>query len=302
MTTRTDTLWDDQLHRSWRGHRRWVIPLVLAPVVYLAAMIGVSLIEVESEENVLAALAVLVLLAIALVSPLVCLVFALVGVHGIWRSWRRSRGRYTASDRRSLEQLRARDAEAAADQRALHAAAALGRDLLNGDRPPALPVTDVLPVQGETFLLRGPARYQRYYGQDVTYSTSSTMAFGRPTFVAAALVTSAVSNASARSRAQAMARAQWREDQQVEMLVSDQRIWCRTAARGWLRFDFDGITAVYPELASGRVVLEFEQGEPLLLAGRLVPAACVLALHRRLGAEGLRSHPATGQLSELISR
>ena len=112
------------------------------------------------------------------------------------------------------------------------------------------------------------------------------------------LVTSAVSNASARSRAQAMARAQWREDQVVEVLVSNHRLRCRTQARGWLSFDFHGITAIYPELSTFSVVLEFEVGEPLMLSGRVVPAACMVALHTRLGPDALRSHPAAQQLLE----
>lgn len=300
MSADTGSLWDDHVHLTWRGHLRWMIPLVLAPALYVGAIVGITEIQVEKQGDLLPAVGVLALITIAVVGPLLCLILALVGLHGIWRSWRRSRGRYTRADRRRIERLRAMEADLAEDQRVLRAAAELGRGLLTGVLPPALPVTDVLPVHGESFLFRGLARYQRYYGQEVTYSTSSPMAFGRPSFVAAVLATSAVSTASARSRAQSIARAQWREDQQVDMLISDQRIWCRTAGRGWLRFDFDGITAVYPDLASRKLVMEFEQGEPLLLAGRLVPAACVLALHRRLGPEGLRRHPATEQLSQLV--
>lgn len=302
MSSGTDMLWNDRLHRTWRGHARWVIPLVLAPAIYLGAMWAVASINVRSEDDHLPALGILALLGIALIAPFLCLIFVLIGLHGIWRSWRRSRSRYTKADKRRIQRLRIAEAERAADQQSLGDALMLGRNLLKGILPPALPVTDVLPAQGESFLLRGPARYQRYYGQDVTYSSSSPMAFGRPTFVAAVLVTSAVSNASARSRAQSKARAQWREDQQLDMLVSEQRIWCRTVGRGWLSFDFDGITAVYPDLASRTVVFEFAQGEPLLLTGRLVPAACVLALHRRLGPEGLRTHPASEQLSQLVRR
>lgn len=298
----TETLWDDHLHRTWKGHSQWVVPLLLAPAIYVGAMITISTIDVQSEGDLLPALGVVALLAIAIVGPLFCLIFVLTGLHGVWRSWRRYRGKYTPSDQRRIQDLHRKVADRTADEQALRDALMLGQGLLSGDLPPALPVTDVLPIQGEQFLLRGATRYQRYYGQDVSYSTSSTVAFGRPLFVASVLVTSAVSNASARSRAQARARAQWREDQEVDMLISDQRIWCRTAARGWLRFDFDGITAVYPDLESRKVVLEFEQGEPLLLAGRLVPAACVLALHRRLGPDGLRKHPASAQLAELARR
>lgn len=301
MTAGTGTLWDDTLHRTWRGHLRWVVPLVLAPLIYVAALLGASGID-TSHESLLPAVGVLALVGIAFVGPLLCLVLTLIGVHGIWRSWRRSRCKYTKADQRRIQRLRAAQAEHAADQESLRDAAALRTELLSGAPLRGLAVTDVLPSEGETFLLRGPARYQRYYGQDVTYSTSSPMALGRPSFVAAVLATSAVSNSSARSRAQAMARAQWREDQQVDMLVSDQRIWCRTAARGWLRFDFDAITAVYPDLEHWTIVLEFERGDPLFLAGRLVPAACVLALHRRLGLDGLRSHPAASQLSQLVQQ
>lgn len=298
MAIDTTRLWDDGVHRTVRGHARWVIPLLLAPVIYLTSLHAMFTLDERSgnDMDVVTSLGILALAALAYVGPLVCLIVALLGLHRIWRSWRRRNGRYTKSDRRRIGMLEAESASRLADGRALQEALRIREVLLHGEQPRAIPPTDVLPAQGETFYFRGPARYLRYYGQDVSYNTSSTVAFGRPTFVAAMLVTSAVSNASARSKAQAMARAQWREDQVVDMLVSNQRIRCRTQARGWLTFDFHGITAIYPELATLSLVLEFEVGEPLMLTGRVVPAACMVALNSRLGPDALRSHPAAHQL------
>ena len=300
MTIDTTTLWDDRVHRTVRGHARWVVPLLLAPVVHWACLRLMLSLEVGGGEemDIPTSLGILALAALAYAGALVCLLLVVLGLHRIWRSWRRADGHYTKADRRRIESMEAASASRRADRHALLDALRVREALLRGEQLRELPPTDVLPAPGETFCFRGVARYLRFYGQDVSYSTSSTVAFGRPTFVAAMLVTSAVSNASARSRAQAMARAQWREDQVVEVLVSNHRLRCRTQARGWLSFDFHGITAIYPELSTFSVVLEFEVGEPLMLSGRVVPAACMVALHTRLGPDALRSHPAAHQLLE----
>jgi hypothetical protein len=49
--------------------------------------------------------------------------------------------------------------------------------------------------------------YSRFYGMDVTYHQNSLLLFGPATFVAAGLAVNAMTNASARRRANAMAAA-----------------------------------------------------------------------------------------------
>ncbi|UVY85409.1 hypothetical protein NLU66_07420 [Brachybacterium sp. NBEC-018] len=284
------------LHRTWRGHLSWAVPLLLAPVSYFVLLTaGVALSDVEPSVPLLGLVKPLSVLALVIggfVVPVVLLIRSLVALYRIWRSWRRSQGHFTKKERQFNTQV-------AINERAFSDGLRVREQLLRGETLPSVPVTDVLPAQGERLLLRGIARYRRYYGQVVNYSTSGTFAMGRPTFVAAMLVTSAIANSSARSRAEAAARAQWREDQALEVIVSDRRIWCRTPHAGWLTFDYAGVTALYPDPEHQGLVLEFERGEPLFLAGPIIPMACMIVVHARLGAEGLRTHPALAALPAL---
>jgi len=284
------------LHRTWRGHLAWAIPLLLIPVAYFGLILAaISLSPAESSgsgSDFLRSAGALILFLGAAVVPLALLIRVIVVLVRIWRSWRRSQGHLTAKERRV-------EAQVAINDRAFADGLRVRDRLLRGEPLPALPISDVLPARGERLLLRGVARYRRYYGQVVNYSTSGTFAMGRPTFVAAMLVTSAIANSSARSRAEAAARAQWREDQALEVIVSDRRIWCRTPHAGWLTFDYAGVTALYPDPEHQGLVLEFERGEPLFLAGPIIPMACMIVVHARLGTEGLRTHPALAALPAL---
>lgn len=279
------------LHRTVKGHLRWVLRLLMVPVTYLGFMLLSSVLssKVEDGTDLLHALGALAAIGAALGFPIVFLIAAIVAAYGVWRSWRRSKGHFNRSEKRVVQRV-------AEERESLRYAQSVRDGYLRGEHPPALPVTDVLPVGDERLLLRGSCQYQRYYGQDVQYRTSNPVALGRPSFVAAVMVTSAVTNASARSSAQARARSQWREHQVAETIVSDYRIWCRSATRGWISFNFGGVTAFYPDPVNQTLVMEFADTSPLFLRGPIIPAACMIAIRHRLGDDGLRQHPAIAPL------
>ncbi|PZT71096.1 hypothetical protein DN402_01930 [Streptomyces sp. SW4] len=100
--------------------------------------------------------------------------------------------------------------------RALHqqgweAACSLHRHLANGGELAPIATPGVLLEPGETAYGDVAAHYARFYATNVTYNERSGFYFGSPLFVAAGLVGDAVANSTARSRAQAMAQAQWRD-------------------------------------------------------------------------------------------
>lgn len=88
-----------------------------------------------------------------------------------------------------------------------------------------------------------------------------------------------------------MAQAQRREGQTLQVRASDQRIMCQTEGRGWLAFPFAHLSAVYVDLAAESLVCQFQQGEPLMLEGPVVPKVAVLAIAAAFGTESLRGHP-----------
>ena len=181
-------------------------------------------------------------------------------------------------------------AEAARNEHAWRVAAQLRRDL--PDRAPrnTVQVWDLVPHADEVFITDAPVHYARYYGQTVNYTTSSGAFFGSPMFVAAGLVGTAVGNASARSRAEAMAREQWREHRTVRLVVTNQRLCCMVG-QTWLSFYYSTITAVYPSAGHRSLVCTFGDSQPLLIAGPWAPAAAVVATLMTLGTDALVNHP-----------
>lgn len=273
-------------HRSRRAHVRWVVCLLLVPLSYVGMMSLVAVVPSSATDGweLGWALLALALLALAVILPVVFLIATFAAWRRLWRSWRRSRGHFTRSERKWIERVRT---ERDAMSRAERARVTLG----SGQQLDVIALPGLLAAEGETFHLTGMCRYRRYYGQDVTYSQSHVAALGRPGFVATAMAASAISNASARSRAASMARAQWREDQWLETVATDRRLFCRTVTNGWLTFDYHGITAFEADPFSQSLSLEFERGVPLWIQGPAVAEISVIILHKRLGAAGVTDHP-----------
>ncbi len=271
----------------WRRHRAWVIPAALVPVSYLVLVVAGSSLGAlgnDSDHVGWSLLGLLVLLC-AMVAPIVFLVIALRNGYRAFRSWRRRHGHFTKREAIVRQQ---EDAHAAGWQHARWLRSVLEQREL----PPEVEVWGVVPWAGEHFFLAGPLQYSRYYGTDVVYGQSSVVAFGRPAWVAGAVIGNAIGNSVARSRARSAAVTQWREHQQAEVLVSNERIVCNVVGRGWLSFPFTAVTAVYPDPERFNVVLEFGDTSPLSLTGPMAPAVSTLSVMLTHGHEALRTHPA----------
>lgn len=270
-----------------RKQLRWIIPLLVAPLIYLAALLAagaLSNLELADPSAALAAsLGTLALLALAVIGPIVAIVIAIVGAVRVARE----------SKARRLAAAPADDQT----QAAWAHARSLRSRLIARDVPDQIRVWDVVPNPGEMFFLDVPADYARFYGQDVTYTQSSGFFYGRPAFVLAGLGIAAASNAARRSAAQAQAVAQWRENQPCRLLVSNQRLVCNIGGQ-WLSFYYSAITAVYPEVESYTLIAQFESAAPLMLHGRAIPAAAVITTLMTHGADALVEHPSLSRLGE----
>jgi phage gp37-like protein len=187
-----------------------------------------------------------------------------------------------------IQAAQARDA-------AWRASVDLYRSLLRREVPPGIRVWDVVSGPEEVFLFETPAVYARYYGSDVTYTTRGGFYFGHPAFVVTGLAVSAIANASARSRAEAMARAQWRERQVCRTLVSNQRIVCLAGGQQ-LSFYFNSMIAVYPEIDQSTLICQFDGASPLMLTGDAAPMIAIVAVLQTHGMQALEEHPGLARL------
>jgi hypothetical protein len=273
----------------WRRHRSWIIPLACAPLGYFGlGLLGGWFVQLGRQGEGLSwwTLLALVLLLSAFVVPVVAMVLALRRGHRVFRAWRRAHGHLTTRERAAQQH---EEAYRRAWDHARWFRAALARREL----PPEIAAWAVVPRDGERFFLDGPLTYSRYYGTDVAYTTSRTVAFGRPAWVTGALIGSAIGNSISRSRAQAEATTQWREHQRVQVVASNQRIACNVAGRGWLSFDYAAVSAIHPDPERFHIVLEFEgAASPLSLNGPMAPALATLAVLMTHGPDALHAHPA----------
>ena len=271
----------------WHRNRRWVVATALVPLSYVVSVVAGGWLTALGNRsgNVGWSLLGLVLLLVALAAPVVLAIIAIRAGYRAFRSWRRGNGHFT---KREAAVRQVEDAYAAGWEHATWLRGALERQEL----PPEIAVWGVVPRPGERFFLSGPLGYARYYGTDVVYGQTSMVAVGRPAWVAGAMVGNAIGNSVARSRARAAAATQWREQQQVDALVSNQRVVCNVAERGWLSFDFAAVTAIYPAPEEYTVVLEFDGTSPVSFNGPMAPALGALAVMLTHGHDALRTHPA----------
>lgn len=264
--------------RPWEGPVGWLIITSAA----FALMTGVY----ATQEHPVKGLASLTMMPL-LVGVLVAFIMLLIAFGQMGRARyhvaRRAKGKLTP------------------EERELEAAWAYARDLretvLRKEIPPVIHTWDVVPSAGEVFFVDGVADYARYYGQDVTYTQSGGFWFGHPLFVAAGLAATAIGNASARSRARALAAEQWRERQRVRLLVSNQRLVCLVRGR-WLSFWFSGTSSVQPVSDEWALFCQFPDVEPLMLSGFSAPAAAVIAVLQTHGVDGVARHPGLQALGQ----
>ncbi|PPG36296.1 hypothetical protein C5E10_01140 [Pseudoclavibacter sp. RFBG4] len=280
----------------WKRRGRWLVPLLVLGAVFvvIAAIVSLVLSGFEgapsSGDEVGRSFTGLGFSLLFWA----CTLFAVLLLFGLGRASfrgaaenrresRHRRGKYTSRERERL------DAQRYSHDR-LTAALRFRDELLEQRIPQTVEVWDFRASPDEVFFQDAPATYARYYGRDVSYSTTSGFFFGSPAFVAAGLAVNALGNASARSSAEREAAEQWREWQTARVLVSNQRLICFAGGR-WLSFWYSGVVASYPSLRERSLVLQFEGAEPLMLVGDHVPVAIMMATYSMHGARGLAGHP-----------
>lgn len=282
--------------RRMRRHLTWIILLVLAPVSYLLSM----LVVVAANEAASGAADVgselgwrllqLLMLVLAVVAPIVFLILSIVHMRRTYRRAQRARGRFTRGEQAQLERAQ-RSVDAWEHARAVRST------LLTRQVPGAISQWEIVPYADEVFFASVGLNYARYYGQDVSYEQTSTVAVGRPAFVVAALGVNALANAAARSRATTQAAPQWREWQQAPVYLTSRRIIVNVGGH-WLSFDYSAMTAIFPEVVSATFICQFDTAEPLLLSGDDAALVAVFAVLQTHGVEGLRDHPALQALNQ----
>ncbi|WUI02158.1 hypothetical protein OHR68_10225 [Spirillospora sp. NBC_00431] len=115
-----------------------------------------------------------------------------------------------------------------------------------------------------------PLEYSRFYATDVTYYRRSVAAYGSAGFVLGALAVNAAGNALARSRARALAAAQWREHQVARVLLTSERLLVFTRIRP-LSFWHGGLSEFLPAPDVFQLLLTYPDCEPVQLKGPGVP-------------------------------
>ncbi|MGO4784358.1 hypothetical protein [Cryobacterium sp. W22_MBD10_FK3] len=278
-----------------KRHVKWLIPLLLIPVLFYGGMYSSSALSTASEaaDNPGLALAAVGLFLVGLIGPVVAVVAAIVAGVRTYRQWRRSNGHFSPSERavNAVRGQREHSSTAAWSQ-----AQALRASLIAREVPPAIRVWEVVPNAGEVMFFDLSADYARYYGRDVQYSQSGGFFFGHPAFVLAGLAATGIGNTRRRNAAIAASQATWRESQPARVVVTNQRLVCHAGGQ-WLSFPYSTMTAVYPEVDRWTLICEFGgTAEPLLLAGpdaALISVMTVLLTH---GADAVAEHPSLQRL------
>ncbi|WP_162989333.1 hypothetical protein [Glutamicibacter nicotianae] len=209
-----------------------------------------------------------------------------------WRAFRRSKGHYTKSEMVIVN-------ERAELARAQIAAAQLAGDLYDGTWRPQDPPWDVVTESNELVICAANANYARFYGSDVTYMQSSGFLMGHPTFVAVGVLAMAWGNRTRRTQAEALAKEQWREQQEVLAVITNHRVICRRQDGVWLSFYFHGASSMDIDSSTGTMIMQFPDTQPLILGGTGGLYAAVAAVWAVRGARGLEGHPGLAYLRSL---
>lgn len=276
---------------SFKGrHARWISPLALAVISYVAAMALPSIITQGPPETTGDVLLHFVVSLALLIMSLVFIIRTIRGAYSSWRSYRRSSGHLNRREKAIAAQ---RDEMAASWSHAQQVRAQLISGTFSGARLP----WELPPQSGEQLVAEGNCAYARYYGQDVSWVQNSSWFFGRASFVIAATAVSALGSSSRRRAAEREAATQWREHQNAHLVVTTHRLAVKRADGVWLSFWYGGISAIYPGIAEWTVVLDFPDTEPLMLSGLPAPSAAVTAVAALYDADGLLKHPGLAPLN-----
>ncbi|GAB3480361.1 hypothetical protein [Nocardiopsis coralliicola] len=169
--------------------------------------------------------------------------------------------------------------------------------LLGGAGLPELPFVPVRLEPGETAHAELVLDYRRFYGTDVSYSQTSGFYFGSPVFVAASLAGQGLGNMAAKNRAEAQARAQWREHQRVTAYLTDTRLLALVDGHRWLSWWHAGAMQVHTLLEEWSVVQMFGDTEPLRWEGPAAPWLAVALVDLVYGRDALARHPGLAALA-----
>lgn len=272
-----------------RRHMHWVLLLVSVPVAYVSLMLVAQIISTAAAGadpgvTVGWSLGRLVIVLAAVVVPIVLLVRVFVQMRRTYRRAQRRKGKYSKLEQAALDAGSRRTA-------AWERARSVRTTLLGREVPAGIQQWDVVPHPDEAFFALAHLTYARYYGRDVTYTSSGMVATGSPGFVVGAIAAGALINASRRSGAAREAAPQWREWQLSRVYLTNRRIVVEAGGH-WLSFDYGAMTAVFPEVASATLVCQFAGAEPMLLSGDDAALASVFAVLQTYGRDALRDHPA----------
>lgn len=280
-------------HSAWQRHAPWIIRLTLAVVLLLAS--GRLILLALSQTDKIADKSLLGLVFGSFVIFCAGFVFLLTSFGKMrltWRAFMRSRGRFTKAEKMIMQ-------ERAELARAQAAAAELARDLFEGNLRTQNPPWEVVLRNNEQAICTANANYARFYGSDVSYMHSSGFLMGHPTLVAAGVLAMALGNKARRSQAEAMAKEQWREQQLVLAVITNQRVICRRQDGAWVSFDYLAATSMDVDSATGTMILQFPSTEPLMLGGTGGLYAAVTAIWAVRGPQGLERHPGLAYLRTL---
>ncbi|MFG1952085.1 hypothetical protein [Micromonospora sp. NPDC048830] len=172
--------------------------------------------------------------------------------------------------------------------------------LARGGQLAALPPSGLRLGQDETIFSDTVLGYARFYGTAVQYRESSSFWFGSTGFVLAGMATDAISNASARSRAQAMAAAQWRDQAQVRMILTNQRL-LGDRRGNLLSFWHNGVQEFTADLTQWSFILRYQEGNPLMLHGPAAPWYAVAVAWLVFGPQAMHL-PALAPISAAVAQ
>lgn len=292
------------VERGFSRHLRWVIPLLLIPLSgYIFFVIMLMAMPGEDEPGLPWLMAVSGLCLAA--APIVCVILTITGIQTTYRRSRlfeqKMRKRTEAWARKMERQIFA-EGGPRCDFEARTIAKTHATDwfesFAKGEALPSFEVFNLNLESDERLLDQYRAKYARFYGQNVTYSTGGVFAMGSPLFVAGAMIGSAVGNNRARTQAERMAAAQWREVQYVDVLVTDRRLIIPVGGRT-LSFYYNAVVAFYPELEAMTLTLDFgDDTEPLQIFSPSIAATSVLLVRQLKGVEGLQRHPSLTPISD----
>lgn len=283
ITTLREMEYDN--YSVWKRHAPWGIRGLIALILFYASLLvfahSVSLMDTNQNEK---------LAGFAFASYLIFGVglFFLLTSFGkmrlAWRRLRRANGHFTKSEKVIVAERRAL-------AQAQYAAIDLASDLLKGTWRPLAAPWNVVVQPGEQVIATAQGNYSRFYGTDATYMHSSGFFMGNAAFVLIGFAATAFGNRSRRRQAEAIAQEQWREQQSVYAVVTNQRILCQLANGTWLSFYYGGITSLDIDSATGTVIVQFPDTQPLMLGGTAGLFSAVALVWVLQGRRGLEGHP-----------